>query len=113
MCNHRFWMCLGILFLSVKLYSQDIHHVHVNFPNVPDCVLLSAESQNIIYPNPTSQYLKIPEKSEFKLFDVSGKKVDASIDSNGQLDMSQLSNGLYILHMVMDNRIRTIKVIKE
>lgn len=70
------------------------------------------------YPNPVKNVLNLSyskEISNVEVFNLLGQKVSAN-DVNAtdaQIDMSNLSNGAYMVKVTSDNQIRTIKVIKQ
>lgn len=78
-----------------------------------------------IFPNPVVNHLNFHFKDigtvnyKVALFDISGKKVlQAKLQSqnqNSQLDISQLSNGMYVLTLESDdtNYQKTFKIIKK
>ena len=70
-----------------------------------------------VYPNPATDVLNIavPSSIDVKsvsLFDVLGKKSNVSL-VNGQVDISQLAVGLYLLNVETTNGTLTQKVIKQ
>jgi len=88
--------------------------------------IASNESPNIektnfinIYPNPTNNLLFIRSDKAIKsvsLYDISGKQVlNKQINNSfGQLDITRLKNGVYILHLLDENQNSSIKqVIKN
>jgi len=76
-----------------------------------------------IYPNPASQIINIQTdnvQSSIKsviIYDVTGKAMQGSTSitiTNATIDVSNLSNGLYFLHVEMSNGQRSVrKVVKE
>lgn len=74
-----------------------------------------------VFPNPVKDQLTIQLTSELNgsridLFDMSGKKVLTKsniITENFTIDMSQFSNGVYILRVIGIESINTIRIIKE
>jgi len=70
------------------------------------------------YPNPVKNTLNLSynqEISNVKIFNLLGQRVSAStINANqGQVDMSNLSNGVYLVKVTSNNQEKTIRVIKE
>jgi hypothetical protein len=70
-----------------------------------------------VYPNPATDVLNIaiPSSIDVKsvsLFDVLGKKANVSL-VNGQVDISELAVGLYLLNVETTNGTLTQKVIKQ
>ena len=67
------------------------------------------EEEFSVYPNPTSNILYIKglnQQEEIHLFDTNGKLVKSSREA--ELDMNDLSNGIYLLQV----RTQIVKVIK-
>ncbi|WP_170309889.1 T9SS type A sorting domain-containing protein [Seonamhaeicola maritimus] len=69
-----------------------------------------------IYPNPTSGgFLNIlsnyPETVKATVFDVLGKKIFSRTITNNKLDISSLSNGLYVLKLTQNNSSITKKLL--
>lgn len=74
------------------------------------------------YPNPTKNFLvlsiseRIPEKTEWKLFDIKGRLLDNQFINQkvSEIPMQSLSEGTYILHVLENNnQIKTFKIIKN
>jgi hypothetical protein len=70
------------------------------------------------YPNPVKNTLNLSynqEISNVEIFNLLGQRVSAStINANqGQVDMSNLSNGVYLVKVTSNNQEKTIRVIKE
>ncbi len=71
-----------------------------------------------IYPNPVKEVLNIvglyqSGSVNFKLFSIDGKQIKAGSIDNSQLNLSDLSRGLYLLQLESDGKIVTEKIIKE
>ena len=69
-----------------------------------------------LYPNPTSDYLKI--KSERKInnvqiFDMSGKLLISSKINDSKVDVSKLTNGLYLINLITESGVINSKFIKN
>jgi len=70
------------------------------------------------YPNPVKNILNLSYTqniSDVAVFNLLGQQVvTKSVNSNnGQIDMSKLAAGAYIVKVTVDNQVKTIKVIKE
>lgn len=68
-----------------------------------------------IYPNPTSDFVNVQTKSPIKnvkIFDGAGKMVTSKSKSN-QLDVRNLSKGVYIINVETENGIQSLKFIKK
>jgi poly(beta-D-mannuronate) lyase len=75
------------------------------------------EQDIIIYPLPVSYILTIENhenlSKEISVFDLNGKKiVDKIVDSEGEIDVSQLNSGVYFLKYINGSLAKTIKFIK-
>jgi len=76
------------------------------------------ESKFEYYPNPVKNTLNLSynqEISNVEIFNLMGQKVSSqAINSNqGQVDMSNLSNGVYLVKVSSNNQVKTFRVIKE
>jgi hypothetical protein len=70
------------------------------------------------YPNPVKNVLNLSynkEISNVEVYNLLGQKVSANIinANDAQIDMSNLSNGAYMVRVTSDNQVKTIKVIKQ
>lgn len=70
------------------------------------------------YPNPVKDFLNLSytqEISEVAIFNLIGQQVlSATVNAaEGQIDMSNLAQGTYLVKVTVDNQIKTIKVIKQ
>lgn len=70
------------------------------------------------YPNPVKNVLNLSYNQEItsvEVFNLLGQKmsVNAIGANQGQVDMSNLASGTYMVKVTADNKVRTIKVIKE
>ena len=73
-----------------------------------------ADSNIFVYPNPTANfiYIKADNISKAELFDLMGRKVKAT-DQN-QIDLSNISNGSFILKVTTENNnTQSFKIIKQ
>ena len=71
-----------------------------------------------IYPNPVSEVINIVGLYQsgtvnFKLFSIDGKQIKLGTIDNSQLNVSDLSRGLYLLQLESDGKVVTEKIIKE
>jgi hypothetical protein len=87
--------------------------------NVLDCSLgtSSTEIKNFtIYPNPAEDYVTIESRKNLnnisvEVYDINGRKVIAKDLMNNSLDVSQLSQGIYIIRINADELTQTEKLI--
>lgn len=70
-------------------------------------------SSIFVYPNPTADriYIKADNIKKAELFDLMGRKVRST--NQLQIDMSNLSNGNYILQIKTDNNAQSFKILKQ
>jgi hypothetical protein len=97
-----------------KLYFDDI---------VNDSAALGSDTFETkaikYYPNPVKDFLDLSfdqEISSVEVFNLLGQKVNTTLitaSNNVQVDMSNLMNGPYMVKVISNNKMKTIKVIKE
>ena len=79
--------------------------------------LKSGDSSISVFPNPARSTFTVisPENSGLKIFDIQGKLMLAknNLSGNEIIDVSQFSNGIYVLKTNSGNRINEIKLIKN
>jgi len=70
-----------------------------------------------VYPNPTNGNIKInadKEIDEVSVFSLDGKLIQQMNYSNGdQIDLSNLSSGIYLLQVAISGSSKTIRIIKK
>ena len=71
-----------------------------------------------IFPNPTKDLLTIQNQIDFDidgvvLYDTLGRKVMEYSEATESIDVSNLTAGIYFIHITTDRGIVTKKVIKE
>ena len=70
-----------------------------------------------IYPNPANDeiYIKNAQGTNIKIIDLQGRVLisDYCSDNNTQIDVSYLSKGVYFVQIIVDNNIKTKKIIIE
>jgi hypothetical protein len=77
---------------------------------------ISQGGELVIFPNPTSQYIQIDYKAEnlrFSISSLSGGIVLQGVLRDGKIDVSGLSNGMYVLQLQDDDIIRAGKFLKN
>ncbi len=90
-----------------------------NFTEVQEQNFVQQSFNVVAFPNPTKGIININYESELdataKLFDMYGKLIVNSTIKEGisQLDIRQLSNGIYFLNVTNTHHSKTIKVIKN
>lgn len=71
-----------------------------------------------VYPNPTSDLINIvginsANAAHYKLFTIDGKLIKNGTVNNAQIDLSELSKGLYLLQIESDGKFATQKISKK
>jgi hypothetical protein len=95
--------------------------IQANFIYSEDCSLsipALLEDRFIIYPNPTTNLLTIQNQNNLKidsvsLYDTLGRKVMESNEATESMDVSNLTAGVYFIHITTDRGIVTKKIIKK
>lgn len=90
------------------LYLDDLI---LGTPDVSDNAISS-------YPNPVRDILHLTSKENInsvEIYTMTGQQVSSNTtnDSNTEIDLSELSSGIYVVKMATDNGIKNLKVIKE
>ena len=74
-------------------------------------------SEFIFYPNPSSNFLNFKEGSakniEYSIIDATGRVVRKGLTTGNQVDVRNLSKGIYILTLSMDGQIKTVRFMKN
>lgn len=91
------------------------------YSNVVVAVLGNRSGGVQIYPNPTINKATImmnerPENIKFRLSNLLGQGINLQpnqVDAGWELDLSSLSNGIYILKMEYDGQLVTKRIVKE
>lgn len=76
----------------------------------------SIENKVIIYPNPTSNILKVETSltiDKVEVYNVIGRKIDTLLFNNNEVDVSDLTPGIYLLKIHSEGSIGAKKFIKE
>lgn len=67
----------------------------------------------LLYPNPTSGFILLPENSTLtNIYSIQGQKIFA-VTNNLQVDVSRLSNNIYIIQYQVDGTVYTSRFIKN
>ena len=82
----------------------------------PDVRIMMSEPHELaVYPNPTTGRLKVEADEEvirIDVFDYTGRPV-AIYESQTEIDLSQLTVGLYTLRVTLPDRIEIRRVVKQ
>ncbi len=69
-----------------------------------------------VYPNPAKDEIFVEGEAvslKYKIYDLSGRIVDENLLNNSRINVSNLSNGIYVVELTNDEFIQKIKIIKE
>ncbi|MBC7607437.1 MAG: CotH kinase family protein [Burkholderiales bacterium] len=94
------------------------NNIAVYGTQLPLAVVDLAASLFSVFPNPFSEVLHISgmlQKQEvtYRLFTIEGKLLKVGSLENGQVNWSDLTNGMYLLQLVSDGKNETKKIIKK
>ncbi len=86
--------------------------------NAPDCILNNSDFENnkiSLYPNPVKNILNIDNLivGSCIIYNTQGKIVKEINKLSNQIDVSNLSSGIYLIKITSDEKIITRKIIKE
>lgn len=75
----------------------------------------TAEAKVAVYPNPVSDvlFLKGISKASVKIYNMAGQLLQSETISNGQLNVSRLAKGLYLIAVEAGGKTTTHKVVKQ
>lgn len=79
-------------------------------------ILNTTEVESVIYPNPTSSQLTIVadlDIHEINIHDITGKLIKRIIHNTNNINVADLSNGVYFIKLVTDEGIITKKFVKQ
>lgn len=102
-----------------KIPSTWKFDTQTKFSATGNCASLSIDEQLsqqfVVYPNPIQHHIRIQNTSLFTIrsiyiTDLTGKRI-ATSQKNTTIDTSHLPTGMYMLHIVLDNRRKVIKKI--
>lgn len=83
---------------------------NLSIPNI-------SSSEFIFYPNPSSDFLNFRGGSgkniEYSIVDASGRMITKSMTNGNQVDVRNLSNGIYILILNIEGQTKTVRFMKN
>jgi hypothetical protein len=93
-------------------YTTEIYKFFTNTMDFPSNVENQAAILSDIYPNPASNFINIGiDNANVSIFDITGKLVLNNTSSNNQtIDISSLSEGMYIVKLNNDGKISEQKL---
>ncbi|MFD0837360.1 T9SS type A sorting domain-containing protein [Mariniflexile aquimaris] len=96
----------------------DIYATTLNSNGTLNSLTTNSTEQISVYPNPTTSFININNPNNFKInkyiiSDMSGKKITELNGDSSSLNISMLSNGLYIMQIHSNHTIFSTKIIKH
>lgn len=109
-----------LYFLQIHLSLNSFNHLRLSniyttenyYTNIEQ---YSSLDKTIIYPNPASNYFIIPEEAMLLgIYSMGGNRFMSKNNKNdNEVDISSLSPGIYLIQIQRNNRIESIKLIKQ
>ncbi|HOZ30233.1 MAG TPA: T9SS type A sorting domain-containing protein [Bacteroidales bacterium] len=113
----------GSMLLMVERFGNELNFDYTNYYYSQHAFENNITNLNLndlaIFPNPTTSIISVvlPEglkNADFSLFDMQGRCIiEKSIQSESQISVSELSNGLYFYKVVVENEVFSGKLIKN
>ena len=97
-------------------YGNNVYIDNINVTYSPTAVESVDESELSIFPNPVKDVLNINYDkaiSQIDVFDVNGKLVKTFTTVNGTINVSDLSDGVYMLNIQTEEGMMVKKIVKE
>lgn len=101
--------------VSDLLYQLDLLTVHIDYDGTNVGIAKVSVHDYKLYPIPATIQLFIEgvNSTDFKVYDLTGRLVKSGEVMQNSIDVSDLSNGLYVLHALSDKGLIVQKFIKE
>jgi len=98
------------------ILGEGFHNANIEISRIDENIKLNVS----IYPNPTSDFITISSTDvmseiHLNITDMNGKVLNEAILTNRefQIDLSQFTNGVYLLNLIDKNFSNTFKIIKN
>ena len=107
------------LYLVIDLFQPNNLYAQSRESSQLESQTRNMENKISIFPNPVNDLLNVNldlsngEKTNYKIFDLNSKIVNFNELLNNQIDVSNLTKGVYILEINNTNNTNKIKFIKE
>jgi len=104
-------------FIDFEDNCPDVYGIYKGCPQIPTSKTEINSNELKIFPNPTSNKLNIKTtgiNGEIAIFDILGNRIvhQKIINNNTEIDVSQFSQGTYLVHVISNNRTQTSKFVK-
>lgn len=102
---------VGLFNPSVAKWIVFLYQSNTNLTNISSFPI----EKNLIYPSPFQDLINIntAEKFDFKIFNLNGILVQSGVLKNNQIELNDLSQGLYYLSLTNDNQTINRVLIKK
>jgi hypothetical protein len=110
--QERVW----VKFVFTSGYGNNIWLDNVNISHSPVSIQEVEDSNLYIYPNPVKDMMTISYDkaiSQIDVYDVNGKLVKTFTTVNGTINISDLSDGVYMLNIQTEEGLMVRKIVKE
>jgi hypothetical protein len=105
-----------IKFVFTSAYGNNVFIDNVNITDGPLAIETVDDSSLAIFPNPVKDVLTINYDnaiSQIDVYDINGKLVKTFTTVNGTINLSDLSNGVYMLNIQTEEGLVIRKIVKE
>jgi hypothetical protein len=94
------------------------NNIAVHGTEMPLAVVTPEAQKFTVFPNPTSNLVNVVGFNEtqtvtYQLFTIEGKMIKSGTLENGQVHLSELPKGMYLLQLASDGKSETKKIIKK
>ena len=100
-----------------NFYDNEFESTSATFQTEEGNSIIDISGKSFISPNPTKEYFQISEfiKGKIIILDITGKQLFSQniVSENEQINIGNLSPGIYIVKVITDNGIFTNKIIKN
>ncbi|NME68405.1 T9SS type A sorting domain-containing protein [Flammeovirga aprica] len=74
---------------------------------------IPSSTEFLIYPNPASAFIRIPEYDILSIIDLNGKVVLTETNGNQHLNVNTLPSGIYVIKLIKNQKVSHASFIKE
>jgi hypothetical protein len=100
-------------------FDNQLDNIHLDMTLVDDLLAIEPNKvgeSTLLFPNPVNDVLHVKNHSNIEhltILDLNGRVVYQSSDVNSQINMDRLTNGVYVVNMVLKtNQMTTQKIVK-
>ena len=109
---------LGLANKGTTIYASDGTSQNINtFQDLALSINEVYKNAISVYPNPTNDFLKIKGDQlsdlSFKIYSLGGVLIDEGIYNNSKIDVSNIAQGLYFIHLIQNDNTLTQRFLKN